>query len=121
MNEKLKDKKILWVNLLERKDYLIQKSIYCLSADDIGVRIVASIGVGLAILLLRVLIFGLPYMSSEMLKSTDLTIAGVIMYLPLYIVVSVAVLIVCGYFKKKRLEKELQEVIKEINNSKLCW
>lgn len=121
MNEKLRDKRIVWVNLLERKDYLIQKSIYCLSADDIGVRIVTSVGVGLVILLLRVLIFGLPYMSSEMLKSTNLTIAGVIMYLPIYIVMSSVVLIICGYFKKKKLEKELQEVTKEINNSKLCW
>lgn len=121
MNEKIRDKRIMWVNLLERKDYLIQKSIYCLSADDIGVRIVASIGVGLVILLLRVLIFGLPYMSSSMLESTNLTIAGVIMYLPLYIVASSAILIVCGYFKKKKLEKELQEITKEINNSKLCW
>ena len=113
--------RILWINLLERKDWLIKKGNKCLSADDIGLRVVASMGIGLVLLFLRIVLFGIPYMSDKMLASMNLTIAGCIMYWPLYIVVSMIGLIVYGIFQKRRIEKELKEVSEQIEAYRLCW
>jgi len=111
----------VWVNLNERKDYLIQKGNYCLSADDIGARMVIAMIIGVVVLALRVLIFGLPQMSEKLLSSTSLTIAGIIMYLPLYIVVISVALIVYGVYQKRKIEKELKDVMKRMDDYRLCW
>ena len=111
----------VWVNLLERKDFLIKKGNRCLSTDDIALRMVASMGIGAFLLILRVVFFGLPHMAEGMLKSTNLTIAGIVMYWPIYIVISAVGVIVYGMFQKKKIEKELKEVTKQIEDYRLCW
>lgn len=111
----------VWVNLNERKDYLIQKGNYCLSTDDIGTRMVIAMITGAVLLALRVLIFGLPQMSEKLLSSTSLTMAGVIMYLPLYIVVISVALIVYGVYQKRKIEKELQDIMRRMDDYRLCW
>lgn len=111
----------VWVNLNERKDYLIQKGNYCLSTDDIGARMVIAMIAGAILLALRVLIFGLPQMSEKLLSSTSLTIAGIIMYLPLYIVVISVALIVYGVYQKRKIEKELKDVMRRMDDYRLCW
>lgn len=111
----------VWVNLNERKDYLIQKGNYCLSTDDIGARMVIAMIAGAVLLALRVLIFGLPQMSEKLLSSTSLTIAGIIMYLPLYIVVISVALIAYGVYQKRKIEKELKDVMRRMDDYRLCW
>lgn len=113
--------RIMWINLLERKDYLIKKGNHCLSTDDIALRMVASIGIGAFLLILRVVLFGLPYMAEGMLKSTSLTIAGIVMYWPIYIIVSSVLVILYGAIQKKKIEKELKEVSEQIEAYRLCW
>lgn len=113
--------RIVWINLLERKDFLIKKGNKCLSADDIGLRVVASMGIGLMLLFLRIVIFGIPYMSDRMLSSTSLTIAGCVMYWPLYILASMIALVVCGIIQKRKIEKELKEVSEQIEAYRLCF
>ena len=111
----------VWVNLNERKDYLIQRGNYCLSADDIGTRMVIAMIAGAVLLALRVLIFGLPQMSEKLLSSTSLTIAGIIMYLPLYIVVISVALIVYGVYQKRKIEQELRDIMRRMDDYRLCW
>lgn len=113
--------RIVWINLLERKDWLIKKGNRCLSPDDIGIRLVAAMGIGLVMLFLRIAVFGIPYMSESMLHSTSLTIAGCLMYWPLYIAVSMAALILYGIIQKKKIEKELQQVTDQIEAYRLCF
>ena len=113
--------RIVWINMLERRDYLIKRGNHCLSPDDIGIRLLAAMGIGLLLLLLRILIFGIPYMSDKMLGSTSLTMAGCVMYWPLYILASMIALIIYGIFQKKKIEKELRQLTDQINAYRLCW
>lgn len=113
--------RVAWINMLERKDFLIKKGNYCLSPDDVSIRFMISLGVGAVLLMLRIVLFGLPYMSEGMLKSTSLTIAGIVMYWPLYIVASTGVLIAYGFWQKRKIEKELKEVTEQIEAYRLCW
>ena len=121
IGSKIVGTRIAWVNMLERKDFLIKKGNRCLSADDIGIRLIISLGVGALLLMLRIALFGLPYMSEGMLKSTSLIIAGIVMYWPLYILATLAALICYGFIQKKKIEKELKEVTKQIEAYRLCW
>ena len=113
--------RIFWVNLLERQDYLVKKANYCLSSDDVSIRFMISMGIGAVLLMLRIALFGLPHMGEKMLASTSLTIAGIIMYWPMYIVASTAVLIAHAFWQKRKIEKELKEVKEQIEAYRLCW
>ena len=121
IGSKIAGNRIVWVNMVERKDYLIKKGNRYLSADDIALRIMLSCAIGAVLLLFRVMLFGLPHMSDMLLKSVSLTIAGVIMYWPLYIVGSAIPLIAIGLFQKKKTEKELKEVSRRMDEYRLCW
>lgn len=105
----------LLVNMYKRKDALIQKGNKCLSGDDIARRILFSTWIGAVLLLLRIAAFGLPRMSDRLLERPILIISGVIMYWPLYIVASAIVLIICGFVQKRRIEKEIKILKKEID------
>ena len=121
IGSKIVGTRIAWVNMLERKDFLIRKGNRCLSADDIALRIMISMGIGTTLLLLRVMIFGLPPMTEQMLRSTSLAIAGIIMYWPIYVVASAIPLMIIGVFQKRKIEKELKEVSQQMDDYRLCW
>lgn len=121
IGSKIVGTRIAWVNMVERKDFLIKKGNRCLSTNDIALRLIGATAIGGVLLLLRVMLFGLPPMSDALLRSISLSIAGTIMYWPIYILISLIPLIIIGIFQKKKIEKELKEVSQQMDDYRLCW
>lgn len=108
-------------NLFKKKDKLVEESAKYLSADAVAVKIVVSLILGAWFLFLRVLSFGYPPMTDKMLADTSLTIAGIIMYLPLYTLGILVPLIAWALIKKIKAQIKIRRIDQMLDECRPCW
>ncbi len=108
-------------NLFKKRDKLVKESAKYLSADAVAVKIMVSLGLGAWFLFLRVLSFGYPPMSDRLLANTSLTIAGLIMYLPLYAVAIMVLLLGWALIQKIRLSIKIKRIDRMLDECRPCW
>lgn len=99
-------------NLLTKKYKLEDESAKYLSADAFAIKFLISLGLGAWFLFLRVLSFGYPMMTDEMLADKSLRIAGTIMYWPLYAVGILIPILIWSLIKKIRVELKIRRIDK---------